>query len=92
MHRLRLLFTLIAAVFAGLGALAIQSEAHTGAGRRVGIVTLLGADAVALGQVFLVIATLGVVVWVPRRLMGPALALWWLALMAAIAWLVFARR
>lgn len=89
MRLLRPLLTLAAVVFAVLGVAALTTQMHTGAARRAGIVTLQGDDAVALGQFFLVMSTLGLVVWLPRRWLAAGLVMWWLALMAMLGVLVF---
>jgi hypothetical protein len=80
----KLLCTLGALFFAGMGLLAIVSETHSGYARFKGHVTLLGEQAVSMGFVFLCMALLPLMVWVPRRWVGWALAGWWLLLMATI--------
>jgi Ca2+/Na+ antiporter len=80
----KLLCTLCALFLGGLGMLAIVTETHSGYARFKGYVTLLGDQAVSMGFVFLCMALLPLVVWVPRRWIGWALVGWWLLLMATI--------
>ncbi len=88
---LRLFITAVAAVFAVLGWAALATGTHTGNARWYGMVTLEGDAAFSAGHFFLVMATLGLVVWLPDRWRTPGLVLWWLGLMAALAALVMGR-
>lgn len=78
----KLLFTGIGATLAVIGVLAILTKTHTGYVRFLGIRTVLGDDAVWFGKVCLLLAVLPLLVWLPARWVGPAITLWWLALMA----------
>jgi hypothetical protein len=80
----KLLFTAIGATFAAVGLMAIVDEVHTGYVRYQGIRTVFGADAVWFGRTCLLLAVLPLTVWLPARWIGPALALWWVSLMAWI--------
>jgi len=60
---LRVLMTLISAVFVGLGALAILTEVHTASTRRQGIVTLEGDAAVQVGVLMVALGLLPLAVW-----------------------------
>ena len=80
----KLLCTLSALLLGALGMAAIVTKTHTGYARFQGLVTLLGDQAVSMGFVFLCMALLPMVVWVPRRWIGWALVSWWLLLMATI--------
>jgi len=87
----KLFITAVAAVFATLGVAALSTGTHTGSARRLGIVTLQGDAAIAAGHFFLVMSTLGLIVWLPQRWRGTGLVLWWLAMMAALALLLMGR-
>ena len=87
----KLFITAGAAIFAVLGVAALSTGTHTGSARRYGIVTLEGEAAFAAGHFFLVMATLGLVVWLPHRFLAAGLVVWWLAMMVALAVLVFGR-
>ena len=80
----RLLFTAIALVLAALGVAAIVTETHTGSSRYTGLTTLVGDDAVWLGQTCLLLAVLPLLVWVPPSRVALAGGVWWLVLMAWI--------
>ena len=80
----KLLFTAIAAVLAGVGVAAIVAEVHSGSTRHRGIVTLYGGDAVWMGQTILLIAAVPLLVWLPQRWVGWAGVVWWLVLMGWI--------
>ena len=82
----KLLFSSIAAAFVLAGTLIILNRTYTASTRRAGIVTTEGDQAVWLGQTFILLGLLPLVVWLPRRWLGVSLALWWLALMA---WVFF---
>lgn len=78
----KLLFAAIGATFALVGVLAILGEVHTGYTRGQGIRTLFGGEAVWFGRTCLLLALLPATVWLPARWVGPAIALWWVSLMA----------
>jgi uncharacterized membrane protein len=80
----KLLFTAIGATFSVVGLMAIVDEVHTGYVRFHGIRTVFGDDAVWIGRTCLLLAVLPLTVWLPSRWVGPALALWWVSLMAWI--------
>ena len=80
----RLLFTLIAAAFAFVGVVAIVLETHTGYARGIGIRTIVGSDAVWFGQTCLLLAALPMLVWLNKRWVGVAGAVWWVVLMVWI--------
>lgn len=80
----KLLLSVIGALFAATGTVAIVTEVHTASTRRSGIVTLLGDDAVFVGQTCLVLAVLPLLVWLPSRWVAPAIVTWWVGLMAWI--------
>lgn len=88
---LKLVITAIAAVFAALGVAALATGTHTGQARWQGMVTLEGEAAFAAGHFFLVMSTLGLLVWLPDRFRAAGLALWWLGMMAALAALLMGR-
>jgi len=87
----KLFITAVATTFAVLGVAALNTGTHTGYARRYGLVTLEGEAAFAAGQFFLVMATLGLVVWLPHRFFAAGLVAWWLAMMVALAVLVMDR-
>jgi hypothetical protein len=80
----KLLFTLIAAVFIFLGAMAIANEVHTGSTKYSGIVTLVGPDAVSFGRICILLGALPLVVWLPRRFVLAVSCIWGVALLALI--------
>ncbi len=57
------LFTLISAVFVGLGTVAILTEVHTGSTRQRGLVTLEGDAAVAMGVMMVVLGLMPLAIW-----------------------------
>lgn len=77
----KLLFTAISLVLAGVGALAIVEQTHTGYSRYEGIRTLVGSDAIWFGKTCLMLAVLPLLVWIPKRWIATAGAAWFLALM-----------
>lgn len=80
----KLLFSLIAATFIFLGAMAISNEFHTGSTKHSGIVTLVGPDAVSFGRICILLGSLPLVVWLPRRWVLPVSCVWGVALLALI--------
>lgn len=80
----KLLFSLIAATFIAVGAMAVVTQTHTGSTRRSGLVTLLGPDAVAFGWVSILLGLLPLFVWLPRKVVVPYVCVWFVAVMAAI--------
>jgi hypothetical protein len=80
----KLLFTAIAAVLAGVGTAAIVNEVHSASTRFQGVVTVFGDDAVWAGQTALLLAAVPLLVWLPQRWVGWAGAVWWLVLMVWI--------
>ena len=80
----KLLFTVIAAVLAGVGTAAIVNEVHSASTRFQGVVTVFGDDAVWAGQTALLLAAVPLLVWLPQRWVGCAGAVWWLVLMVWI--------
>jgi hypothetical protein len=80
----RVLCTLAAAFLAGLGLLAIVTETHSGYARFKGYVTLQGDPAVSMGFVFICMALLPLVVWVPKRWVGWTMVGWGTLLMGTI--------
>jgi len=87
----KLFITVVATIFAVLGMAALSTGTHSGHARRYGLVTLEGEAAFAAGHFFLVMATLGLVVWLPYRFVAAGLVAWWLAMMVALAVLVMDR-
>ena len=70
------LFTLIAVVVIGLGALAIVTEVHTGSVRGRGLVTFEGRAAVEMGVIMVVLGLMPLAIWART----PRQAQWWLVL------------
>jgi len=81
----------VGAIFAALGFAALSTGFHSGYARRYGLITLEGEAASAAGYFFLVMATLGLVVWLPQRFLAAGLVVWWLGMMGALAALVMGR-
>ena len=81
---LNALMTLIAVAFASTGGAAIVLQSHTGFARRQGLVTLEGDAAVTFGAFMVGVALLPLAVWLPRRMVGGALAVWWLLMMVVL--------
>ena len=80
----KLLFTAIAAVLAGVGIAAIVTEVHSASTRLHGVVTVFGDDAVRAGQTALLLAAVPLLIWLPQRWVGWAGVVWWLVLMGWI--------
>lgn len=76
------IFLAISAVLCASGTLAIVTKQHTGSSRYTGITTSTGADAVWFGQTCFLLAALPLCVLLPKRWVGYAVAIWWVALMA----------
>ncbi|MDP2263509.1 MAG: hypothetical protein Q8K24_10175 [Hydrogenophaga sp.] len=85
------LFTAISAVMALASAAVIVTEVRTASTRYEGIVTVVGDDAVWVGQTGLLLAALPLAVWLPPRWLGPVLTAWWIALMLWVFGTVFGR-
>lgn len=73
------LFTLIAVVIVGLGVLAIVTEVHTGSTRNRGMVTQLGRDAVAMGELMVALGLMPLAIWARSALQAKV----WLGLCLA---------
>lgn len=80
----KLLFSGIAVALAAVGLPAIVTRSHTGYARYEGIRTLQGPDAVWFGETCLILALMPLVVWLPPRMVKPALIAWGCVL---IGWL-----
>ena len=81
-NSMKLVFTGISATLAAIGLLAIMTKTHTSSVRFQGIVTVIGDDAVWVGQIGLLLAVLPLLVWLPARWFGVGVALWWVGLTA----------
>ena len=77
----KLIFTLFGAVQIGLGAIAIVTETHTAHTRGKGEITVVGIDAVWMGQTLMFLSALPLLVWVPKKWIGVAAVGVWLGLM-----------
>ncbi len=80
--RTKLVFTALSAVIFCVGLVAIVTETHTATSRFEGYRTVVGADAVWVGQTAVLLAILPVLVWLPKRWVGLGVSMWWVALMA----------
>lgn len=63
----KLLATLISAVFVGLGALSIITEYHVGRSRYSGLVVREGEDAILMGVVQILIGMFPLAFWMPGK-------------------------
>lgn len=83
MHlRQKLLFTAISAAILVAAISALITQSQTVSTRHFGLVTLTGDNALWLGRTGLLLAVLPLVVWLPARLVGTSIVVWWVALMS----------
>jgi len=76
------LFLCISAALCVSGTISILTKEHTSSSRYMGISTVVGDAAIWHGQTCFILAGLPACVLLPRRLVGYAIATWWVVLMA----------
>ena len=85
----KVVFLLIALAMALTAGWVYVSQTSTGSTVRGGLVHLQGEDARAVAQVLLVCALLPLAVWLPRRWLALVLTVWFVAILAVSAMVVF---
>lgn len=76
------LFTCISVAMMALGVAAVLMERHSGVDKRGHVVTLLGSEAVWMGETLMLLGVMPLAAWVPRRQLVWFLNGWGVAFLA----------